>query len=41
MGGEADVVILHQAASFLKKVESRLVIYEDTSAFEYLQTGTM
>ncbi len=41
MGWEADVVILHQAASFFQKVESRLVIYKDTSAFEYIQTGTM
>ena len=41
MGWEADMVIFHQAASFFQQVESRLVIYKDTSAFEYIQTGTV
>ena len=41
MRWEADVVILHQAASLFKKVESRLVIYQDASPFEYIETGTM
>jgi hypothetical protein len=41
MRWEADMVISHQAASFFQKVESRLVIYKDASAFEYIETGTM
>jgi hypothetical protein len=41
MRREADMVILHQAAGFFQQVESRLVIYKDTGAFEYIQTGAM
>jgi len=41
MGWNTHMVILHQAASFFQKIKNRSIIYEDTSAFEYIQTGTM
>jgi hypothetical protein len=41
MRWDADMAFLHLAARFFQKVESRLVVYKDTGAFEYIQAGAM